>query len=333
MKTKTLKPEEYLASTGRIRMLNTRLVTGERLMRMANAKDAADAIKVLSECGYDISPAVGKTGAAGLYALSAVINRDRAATLALLEKIVPNKMFTDYFRISIDYHNIKVMLKSAYLSGSALPSLMPGGRFTEEKMTGIIASRDFSALGDAAGAVENAREILLKTLDGQLADFELDRAMLADMSATAGAAKSTVLEQYASLYTDCVNLKAAVRLARMSGGEQYASKVYAEGGSVGVKALLESRSVFEAFKGTAFEKAAAEGEKIVQSGSFTAFEAACAAALDGFVGKLRYASYGAEVLLSYLAAKEREYTAVRRVISAVMTGGNAIEAAEGFKGR
>ncbi len=333
MKTKTLKPEEYLASTGRIRMLNTRLVTGERLMRMANAKDAADAIKVLSECGYDISPAIGKTGAAGLYALSAIINRDRAATLDLLERIVPNKMFTDYFRISIDYHNIKVLLKSAYLSGSAAPSLMPGGRFSEEKITAIIASRDFSALGASAEAVETAREILLKTLDGQLADFELDRAMLADMSATAKAAKSALLEEYASLYTDSINLKAMVRLARMSDGEQYAPKVYAEGGSVSVKRLLEAKSVCDVFKGSALQKAAAEGEKILQSGSFTAFEAECAAALDGFVGKLRYASYGAEVLLSYLAAKEREYTAVRRVISAVMTGGNAIEAAEGFKGR
>lgn len=321
MKKSRLKAEDYLAATGRIRMLETRLATRERLIRMADAKDAADALKVLSECGYDTAQAVGKTGSAGLYALSAVINRNRAETMDVISGIIPNTAFTDFFRTAADYHNMKTLLKAGFAGIDPSGVIIPGGRIACDSLREIFEQRDYQALGKrAAEAAESAHEILLKTGDGQLADFEMDRAMLGDMIAFAKASESEFLLGYARLCVDSANLKAAVRLARMTDGGKYAQKVYAEGGNVSVSALLSAESLAAAYSETPLAQAAASGEAILESGGFTAFETECDAALAAYIATKKYAAYGPEVVAAYLTAKEREYTDVRTVISAKLAG-------------
>ena len=46
------KDTDYLAVSARIRAMENRLLTRERMDRMIEAKDTAEARKVLSECGY-----------------------------------------------------------------------------------------------------------------------------------------------------------------------------------------------------------------------------------------------------------------------------------------
>ena len=50
--SKKKKETDFLAISARIRVMETRLLTAERMERMIDAKDANDAAKVLGECGY-----------------------------------------------------------------------------------------------------------------------------------------------------------------------------------------------------------------------------------------------------------------------------------------
>ena len=47
-----LKDTEYLRISSRVRAMENRLMTRERLERMIDARDNAEALKVLAECGY-----------------------------------------------------------------------------------------------------------------------------------------------------------------------------------------------------------------------------------------------------------------------------------------
>ena len=46
------KDTDYLSVSARIRAMENRLLTRERMDRMIDARDTAEAMKVLSECGY-----------------------------------------------------------------------------------------------------------------------------------------------------------------------------------------------------------------------------------------------------------------------------------------
>ena len=46
------KDVDYLALSARVRAMENRLLTQERLDRMIDARDTGEAAKVLSECGY-----------------------------------------------------------------------------------------------------------------------------------------------------------------------------------------------------------------------------------------------------------------------------------------
>ena len=50
--SKKKKETDFLSISARVRVLETRLLTAERMERMIEARDAAEAAKVLGECGY-----------------------------------------------------------------------------------------------------------------------------------------------------------------------------------------------------------------------------------------------------------------------------------------
>ena len=67
--SKKLKETDFLSISARVRVMETRLLTAERMERMIDAKDAADAAKVLGECGYpdlnEVTPAAVEDMLAG----------------------------------------------------------------------------------------------------------------------------------------------------------------------------------------------------------------------------------------------------------------------------
>ena len=58
----------YLYASGRIRAMENSLLNAERRTRMIEAQSAADAYRVVGECGYDLSGIdTARTGVEGMY--------------------------------------------------------------------------------------------------------------------------------------------------------------------------------------------------------------------------------------------------------------------------
>ena len=111
------KDTDYLAISARIRAMENRLLTRERMDRMIDARDNSEAMKVLAECGYD--------DAAGL---DAALLQARAEVFRDMERSAPDPRLVEVFQIKYDYHNAKAILKAQAMGAEAERLLLGGGR-------------------------------------------------------------------------------------------------------------------------------------------------------------------------------------------------------------
>lgn len=315
---KKIKDIDYLAISARVRAKENYLLTEERMERMLEAKTDEEAFKVLAECGYEVgemTPAV----------LEQLIAKDREQMFSDFGTSVADTGMIDVFKIKYDYHNTKTLLKSNAKGVDADYLLVPSGRLDPKKIAEAILQNDFRALPAVlSNAALQAKEVLATTLDPQLADFILDKACFKEISNIAQSYDSPFLAGYVKVMIDSTNLRSTVRALRMKKAADFMRNVLVEGGKSSpegiVQAVFGSGSVETAFLGCGLDHAAHLGEAAAKGGRLTAFEKACDDAVTEYLRNSRYTAFGEGVLISYLAAKESELTAIRIILSGRMAG-------------
>ncbi len=118
------KDTDYLSVSARIRAMENRLLTRERMDRMIEARDNSEAMKVLTECGY---PDGGGS-------LDAVLAQARADTFRDMENASPDRRLTEIFQLKYDYHNAKVLIKAKAVGADPERLLLPGGRYDPQQL-------------------------------------------------------------------------------------------------------------------------------------------------------------------------------------------------------
>lgn len=231
-----IRDTDYLTISARVRAMENRLVTRERMERMVEARSDDEAVKVLTECGYEELPALTNRG------LDELLSAARAALYRELGGAVPDKRLVELFQMKYDYHNAKALVKGAAVGADADRLLMEGGRWSAAQVKEAFQRDSLREFTDPfRRAVVQARETLNGGNDPQLADFVLDRAYFAEMAETARAVGSPFLEGYVRLLIDAANLRSAVRCARMGKGSDFLSQVLLPGGNVEVHVLTSGK--------------------------------------------------------------------------------------------
>ena len=314
-----IRDTDYLTISARVRAMENRLVTRERMERMVEARSDDEAVKVLAECGYEELPALTNRG------LDELLSAARAALYRELGGAVPDKRLVELFQMKYDYHNAKALVKGAAVGADADRLLMEGGRWSAAQVKEAFqrdSLREFT--GPFRRAVVQARETLNGGNDPQLADFVLDRAYFAEMAETARAVGSPFLEGYVRLLIDAANLRSAVRCARMGKGSEFLSQVLLPGGSVSEQSIAAARAdaLGELFAAGSLAQAAQLGAKLAHpgAGAMTDFERACDDAVTAYLASERRVPFGEEPVVGYLYAREAEFTAIRTILSGRMAG-------------
>ena len=313
-----LKDTDFLYISTRLRSMENRLLSHERMERMLEARTDEDAAKVLAECGY--------TGLdkPGMDALSASLSQARAETFAELAAMSPNADMVDVFRIKYDYHNLKALMKCAHTGKDPDGMLIDAGRYPLPEIKRAVLQGETSGLSDdCRRALAAAQEILSATGDPQKSDFSLDKACYGEMVATAQRSGSQFLLDYVRLQIDAANLKSAVRCIRMRKDMDFLKNALLPGGSVSLESILSCAmgggSLTSVFTGSLSEAAAA-GDAVKKGGRQTEFEKLLDNALNAYLQKSRLVSFGDSVLVAYAAAKENEITAARIIMSGRLGG-------------
>lgn len=302
------KDTDYLSISSRIRAMETRLLTRDRLERMIDARDNGEALKVLAECGY------GELTAADSSGLERALSAAREDLFRELASALPDGLLPDIFRLKYDYHNAKVLLKARATGQQADRLLVSGGRYDPQQP---------EQWGDLfRQAVERAETCMNDTGDPQLMDLLLDKACFEEMGLLAKRSGSDFLQGYVRLAIDAANLRSRVRCARLEKSPDFLKQVLMEGGTVSVDALLRSREPGELFRVGPLCAAAQRADELSKpgAGALTAFERECDNALMAYQEKARRTPFGEEVVAGYLFAREAELTAIRTVMAGRMAG-------------
>lgn len=305
------KDTDYLAISARIRAMETRMLTREKMDRMIDARDTTEATKVLDECGY--------TGGT----LDEMLARARDQVFRDMVRSVPDPRLVEVFQIKYDYHNAKAILKALAMGQDPSRLLLEGGRYAPAK---LLDDWQRESLRDCSPvfrkAMEEAAKVLAEEADPQKADLVLDRASCVEMAELAKALDSKFLQGYVRLTVDVANLRGAVRVHRMGRDAEFLRQALLEGGNVSVQAIAAVRAegLHEVFRGGPLAAAAELGAKLTAGGSLTAFERECDNALTAYLESARRIPFGEETVIGYLYAKEQEFTAIRAIFAGRTAG-------------
>ena len=315
---KKIKDTDYLFLSTRVRALETQMLTRDRMEQMLEAKVPEDAAAVLLDCGYgDIRP-LTVTG------LNQALSAEQEKIYSELSFFAPDPVLIDVFKVRYDYHNAKVLLKSEAMGVDGAALYSRSGRFAPEKLQELYHEERYSELPESFGkALAEAKSILARTANPQLADFVLDRAMFEEMLAAAKATDCPFLTGYVRLLIDSSNLKSLVRTGRMHKDADFLRQVLLPDGNVDedrLQAAGDGEGLTALFAHSPLEQAAARGAEALSGGSLTAFERACDNAVNTYLRAAKLVSYGPEAVAAYLAAVEGEITAVRMILTGKLAG-------------
>ena len=319
--SKKLKQTDFMYISARIRCLETRLLTRERMERMLDARSNEDAVKILAECGYeDLEPLTAAN-------LEASLAKAREETFRELAQSAPIPELVDVFRAKYDYHNAKALIKCAATDQDPTRLLIDAGRIQLQVLRSAVASGDFSALPQVFGrAVAGAWDKLTATGDPQISDFALDQAYYGELTEMAAASRSRYLQDYVRILIDAANLKTYVRVRRMGKDSAFLKNVLVSGGSISTERILNvflgQAQLEEVFYGH-LSAAAALVPETINGGRQTSFEKACDDAINGYLREAQQIPFGDAVLVSYAAARENEITAARIILTGRLAGVSA----------
>lgn len=308
-----IKDTDYLAVSARIRAMENTLLTSERLERLLEAQDGDEAARLLQESGYPpLDPARPEE-------MDAALSQVRGEILEDLSGGIPDERYIDLFKLKYDYHNAKVLLKTAALGLDPARMLMDLGRVHADQLRAALAEEEGAEIPlppTLARGIAQAREVLAATRDPQLSDLTLDKWMYTDMRQVAQATGSAFLQGYVTVQVDVYNLRSLVRTVRMGKGADFLASVLLAEGSIPPEPLLKAAEsggsgLTEHYASTPLEAAARSGVRALGGESLTTFEKCCDDAVSAYLAGARMVPFGEAPLLGYLAAREREYTNIR----------------------
>lgn len=308
------KDTDYLAISARIRAMENKLLTRERMDRMIEARDDAEAMKILAECGYN--DAVG---------LDTCLAQARAEVFRDMKHGAPDPRLVEVFQIKYDYHNAKTILKSQAMGTDPERLLLSGGRYDPAQLWDGWKREALSGVSETfKRAMEQGAAALADGGDPQQADLILDRACYAEMAKLARELESPFLQGYVRLSVDVANLRAAVRVHRMGKEGDFLRQVLLPGGSISEQAIAAARgdALGEVFRSGPLAQAADLGTRLAAPGgeALTAFERECDNALTAYLSAARRVPFGEETVIGYLYAKEQEFTAIRAIFAGRAAG-------------
>lgn len=301
-----------------LRAREPKLLNNEKAERMLDAAGFEDAARLLMDSGY---PDMSEMDSAQV---EQCLASHRDAIFEELGRLSPEPELIDVFKLKYDYHNAKVIIKSEAMGTDAKRLLSDSGRIPGLRLMELYHEEKRVMLPELLGsAMFEAKAVLARTGNPQLADFVLDKAYFAELLKIADKLESPFLKSYTAMLIDNANLKSTVRTLRMGKGQDFLAEVLIPGGGVGVAQLAavgDKESLAALYSHSALEKAAQLGGDSLDGSSMTAFELACDNAVTAFLKDSKLMCYGVAPVLSYMAAVEGEITAIRMILTGRLAG-------------
>ena len=311
---KGYNPTEYMYSSARIRALENKIASKERLRHLSDAESAEAILSGLSEYGFEI---IRQDGAI-----------DREATLESLLVTSYGELASmetgdavDFLRYQYDANNIKSVIKCASRNISPDQMLSPLGTVGIDALKQAFVDKDYSAFPENMKiAIADAEEAFAETSNPQKVDFIIDKACFADMLASAERSGIELAKKLVRAKIDLCNIMMTLRIMRMKLGKTEAGilgEVYIGGGSFSETTLVGAlESGEESFASDVVkDRYESLAVAIVDGESLGDLERRVDDLWFSVAREAKYISFGAEIAIGYIAALEYEVKNIRIILA------------------
>jgi V/A-type H+-transporting ATPase subunit C len=307
----------YPFASARVKALEPKLITKEKLVRLIEAKDFETAMRQLVEFGYGQSAADFET----------MISKELEETDALLMALSPSDVFTRIVRAERDYYNLKVLIK-LLMRDLALDSVpLVSGNLSVDTLRRSISENNYYELPDNMTDALNYidKQFAIET-DPSVIGVALDRAYAKEIRDLVAEMKNDLVTQYFTVYFDISNIIALMRVRAAGAAKETFERAFLKGGSLEKRTLLDAfdlpdESVLTAAGRGGYASILADAfEDYQKTGSLYMLEKKRDDYLLVLIKDQRHDMFGIGPLLGYYVAKQREAAAVRMVMTAKQGG-------------
>ena len=169
MAKKNVSDRDYLFLSSMLKARENRMLRRDRLEQMLSSGSFEEAARLLAEIGWPDMTGMGSA------AVSEALAGRQAEIYAEITRFVPEKELVGIFRLKYDYHNAKTIVKGEGAGVDAAYLLSDAGQIEPEILEAAFREDSFQFIpGKLGPAMAEAKGILARTGNPQLADFALD---------------------------------------------------------------------------------------------------------------------------------------------------------------
>jgi V/A-type H+-transporting ATPase subunit C len=310
----------YPFAGARIKAMENALITKEKLNRIIEAKDFDMAMRILTEIGYAQPMPVGAT-------FEQMIEKELAATDALLLEVSPNDTFIKIMRAEKDYHNLKVLIKLLMQDRSLEEAELSPGNIAIDTLRRAIAENNYYELPphmtDAMFFIDKRFAV---ALDASIIGVAMDRAYAKEIEELMAQMNDELVIKYFNAYFDLSNIIAFMRIKISGHTKESFEDAHLHGGVIDKRTFsdafdLADESILGALaKGDYAAVLAPAFDEYQKTGRLYMMEKAKDDYLLSLVKKHRHDMFGVAPIMCYYIAKQREAAAIRMVMTAKLGG-------------
>ncbi|KPJ49877.1 hypothetical protein AMJ40_04525 [candidate division TA06 bacterium DG_26] len=302
---------DYAYAVGRIRALETRLLSRGIVDRMLEASDLDELYRILGDTAYGASLSEGAE-------YEKMLQSEEARTVDLFEELCLDPALSELARYSYDFHNAKVLMKVSVAKEDFGAALSECGNVGISLFRSAFEEEKFGVLPEVLQqTITRALESCYTKEDPRLIDLVTDQEMFKFYRKIVRGLGSEFLSQLFALVVDLTNIKTLARLRRLEEDRDTLRLAIFEGGVVEsgrYAAMAEEpwESLPHRFYATPYFTIVEEGYRhLEREGSFLILEKRCNDYLLDWLRNTRYTALGVEPLVAYFLAKRNELNILR----------------------
>ncbi len=306
----------YAYAVGRVRVLENKLLSRDKIERMLDTVSLEDAIKVLMENEYGLGRELDSP-----YNYETLLFDELKKTYQLIDTITPDKSATDLFLLQYDIHNLKVLIKARFLEGAQDNLLIDLGTIPLNKLTVYLEDKDYDELPEfLKDALINLDNVLSLQVDPHKIDVILDQAYYSWVFKVCSRRRNSFLLEYFTKKVDLLNIKTLLRVKKIGEDYDFLRNLIIPYGTFDSEFFSQSldtsldQLIYDT-RNTEYAHVLTEGIQVfIKDKSLTVYERLTDNYLLNFVKSRKNNPFGIEAVVGYLLAKENELKVVRIIM-------------------
>lgn len=306
---------DYAYGVAYIRSIENKLLTTQDLESLVASKSPEEAMRVLSDNGYDTANVKPEN-------FETILNKELEKTWSEAIYAMPKGANLDFLLYKNDFHNLKVALKGIRMGVKDYAKYVITPATVEfDKILRAVEKTDFASLPEMLSHIAaRAYDILGRTEDAQLSDTLIDKAAMDYSLDTAKETKNDFLIGYVMLQNTLADMKIAARCAHTLKNADFMDDALSKESHFSrelmIKASLEGFESLLDFISDSGYKSCAEA----LANSMNEFEKLSDNMITDYMKKSTGMSFGVEPIISYINRRQTEIRNVRIIMSAKLNG-------------